>query len=55
MPTTAPAGAATLALPAYRDVERREREYNRDLASAFGGLASAFGGRSSTQQKSLFS
>jgi hypothetical protein len=55
MPTTAPAGAATLALPAYRDVERREREYYRDLASGFGGLASAFGGRSSTQQKSLFS
>jgi hypothetical protein len=55
MPTTAPVGAATLALPAYRDVERREREYYRDLASGFGGLASAFGGRSSTQQKSLFS
>jgi len=55
MPTTAPAGAATLALPAFRDVERREREYARDLASGFGGLASALGGRSSTQQKSLFS
>jgi hypothetical protein len=53
MPTTAPAGAATMALPAFRDVERREREYARDLASGFGGLASALGGRSA--QKSLFS
>lgn len=53
MPTTAPAGAATMALPAFRDVERRQREYERDLASGFGGLASALGGRSG--QKSLFS
>jgi hypothetical protein len=55
MPTTAPAGAATLALPAYRDEERRQREYQRDLASGVGGLGSALGGRSSQGgQKSIF-
>jgi hypothetical protein len=52
MPTTAPAGAASMALPAYRDDERRQREYNRDLASGMGTLASSLGGRSG--QKSLF-
>jgi hypothetical protein len=55
MPTTAPAGAASMALPAYRDAERREREYERDLASGVGGLGSALGGRSSQGgQKSIF-
>jgi hypothetical protein len=55
MPTTAPAGAASMALPAYRDEERRQREYQRDLASGVGGLGSALGGRSSQGgQKSLF-
>lgn len=44
MPTTAPVGAATLALPAYRDVERRQREYDADLARGIGGLAGALGG-----------
>lgn len=51
-PTTAPAGAASMTLPAYRDAERRQREYDRDLASGVGSLASALGGRSS--QKSIF-
>lgn len=52
MPTTAPVGAATLALPAYRDVERREREYYADLARGVGGLAGALGGTRS--KSSLF-
>lgn len=52
MPTTAPVGAATLALPAFRDVERREREYQADLARGVGGLAGALGGTRS--KSSLF-
>ena len=43
MPTTAPAGAASLALPAYRDAERRQREYEADIGRGIGTL---FGGRS---------
>ena len=52
MPTTAPAGPAALALPAYRDVERRQREYEADLARGVGGLAGALGGNRS--KSSLF-
>lgn len=44
MPTTAPAGAASMALPAYRDVERRQREYEASLSKSLGGLAGALGG-----------
>lgn len=44
MPTMAPAGAASMALPAFRDVERRRREYEADLARGIGGLAGALGG-----------
>lgn len=50
MPTTAPAGAASMALPAYRDVERRQREYEASLARGIGGLAGALGGN----RKGLF-
>jgi hypothetical protein len=50
MPTTAPAGAASLALPAYRDAERRQREYEAGLARGIGGLAGALGGN----RKGLF-
>ena len=46
MPSTAPQGAEGMALPVYRDLERRQREYQADLGRGFGTLASAFGGRS---------
>jgi len=46
MPSTAPQGAEGMALPVYRDLERRQREYQTDLSRGFGTLASAFGGRS---------
>jgi len=52
MPTMAPAGAASMALPAFRDVERRRREYEADLARGVGGLAGALGGTRS--KSSLF-
>lgn len=43
MPSTAPQGAEGMALPVYRDLERRQREYQADLGRGFGTLA---GGRS---------
>lgn len=46
MPGSAPIGPTALGLPVYRDQERRQREYDQDLARGFGTLASAFGGRS---------
>lgn len=46
MPSTAPQGAEGMALPVYRDLERRQREYQADLARGFGTLAGGFGGRS---------
>lgn len=46
MPGSAPIGPTALGLPVYREQERRQREYDRDLSSGFGTLASAFGGRS---------
>lgn len=46
MPGSAPIGPTALGLPAYRESERRQREYDRDLSSGFATLASAFGGRS---------
>ena len=42
LPTTAPAGASTLSMAAYRDAERRQREYERDLATGTGTLFSSF-------------
>lgn len=46
MPGSAPIGPTALGLPVYRDQERRQREYEQDLARGFGTLASAFSGRS---------
>lgn len=46
MPSTAPQGAEGMALPVYRDLERRQREYQADIGRGLGTLASAFGGRS---------
>ena len=46
MPSVAPQGAEGMALPVYRDLERRQREYQADLARGFGTLAGGFGGRS---------
>jgi len=47
MPGSAPAGPAAYALPAYRDVDQRQREYQANIGRSLGGLASAMGGRSS--------
>jgi len=46
MPSTAPQGAEAMALPVYRDLERRQREYQADMARGFGTMAGGFGGRS---------
>jgi len=45
MPGAAPMGPVALGLPVYRESERRQREYDRDISSGFGTLASAFSGR----------
>ncbi len=46
MPSTAPQGAEGMALPVYRDLERRQREYQADLGRGFGTLAGGYSGRS---------
>jgi len=47
LPTTAPTGAAGLALPIYAALDKRRAEYARDLANASGGLfGGMFGGSS---------
>jgi len=47
LPTTAPTGAAGLALPIYAALDKRRAEYARDLANATGGLfGGMFGGSS---------
>lgn len=47
LPTTAPTGAAGLALPIYAALDKRRAEYARDLANATGGMfGGMFGGSS---------
>lgn len=52
MPTTAPIGPAGLAMPAFRDVEERRRQYASDLSRSIGGIAGAFSG--TRDKSSLF-
>lgn len=47
LPTTAPTGAAGLALPIYAALDKRRAEYARDLSNAAGGMfGGMFGGSS---------
>lgn len=47
LPTTAPTGAAGLALPIYAALDKRRADYARDLANATGGMfGGMFGGSS---------
>lgn len=45
MPSATPRGYESYALEATRDAERRQREYQADLARSFGALGGALGGR----------
>jgi len=47
LPTTAPTGAAGLALPIYAALDKRRAEYARDLANATGGMFGGMFGNSS--------
>lgn len=44
MPAAAPATAGMLSAPIYEGQQRREAEYQRDVAQAFGNIAGLYGG-----------
>lgn len=52
LPTTAPVGPAGLAMPAFRDVEERRRQFASDISRGVGGIAGALGG--TRDKSSLF-
>lgn len=44
LPTSAPATSSMMSAPIYEGQQKREYEYNKDLASAIGGFAGSFTG-----------
>lgn len=52
LPTTAPVGPAGLAMPAFRDVEERRRQFASDISRGVGGIAGALAG--TNNKSSLF-